>query len=469
MLFYLLLVVLTASIIIAALALWWKTRNLGFLLGIAALYFWSIHGAWAIVYDRLGGDSGKRYHYLYEKLFPIHLDETYAWTLVLYTLFILVACATAYILVKPPGVLELPQRKFTPVLISHEKMLLLACVSVGFSYLIVRTSLAEAWNIGISGYRVTRLNNDSISFYTLHQVLNRFALLPTTIGLAVLASGPKARFIRGIPFPFALPGYVVMACITYGFCVTLGNKNELLFSLLTGALFYVFNSPKPHIVVPSVVGFCALSAIAYIDALRSVGLDSVWNELSFSELANALFRISSSNESYGSHFSLYGCIEYDVPLTYGSSIVSFVCSVIPRALWPDRPEDIYQHYHYYVDAVDGQGYSIHHAAGWYLNFGVVGIIFGALLLGWIWSRLYNNLYCINTCKHQAKQIFFSLAFFAFSAGIPNLVRAGPQAYQGVIIQAFIIPVLAVMFARHPVYREKKTVSEFGISHVKRAL
>jgi len=458
--FYLLLTVLTGAIVLAAIALWHKTRNFGFLLGVAALYFWSIQGAWAIVLDRLGGESGKRYHYLYDKLFPIYLDENYAWTLVLYTVFILVACATAYFFVKPPVALKIPERQSKPLVISHALILLLTCLSGGVSYFIVRNTLAEASSSGISGYHMTRLYNDTISFFTLHQVLNRLALLPITIGLAVLASGPKAKYIKGNPFPYVLPGYAVAAVAMYGFCMALGNKNELLFSLLTGALFYTFNSPRPRIVLPTVLGLIALSAIAYIDFLRGIGLDNVWNELSFGEFANALIRISSSNESYGAHFSLYGCIEYEVPLTYGSSIVSFVCSIIPRYFWPDRPEEIYRHYHNHVGAVDGQGYSIHHASGWYLNFGVAGIIIGALLLGWIWARLYNNLYRVHLCRHQMTKVFYSLGFFTFCAGMPNLVRAGPQAYKGMVIDAFIIPVIAILFAMHRMPRAKKRVRDF---------
>ena len=468
MLFNLLLVVCTALMIFAAIALWSKTHNLGFLLGIAALYFWSIHGAWAIVYDLLGGDSGKHYHYLYDKLFPIYLDENYAWTLSLYTLFTLVACAIAYLNAKP-RVLSRPDVESTPLVVSHPKMLLLACVSGGISYLIVRASLVEASSSGISGYHMTRLYNDSISFFTLHQILNRFALLPPAIGLAILASGPNARYIRGIPLSYALPAYVLTALVMYGFCMTLGNKNELLFSLLSGALFYVCNSPKPRIVLPTVIGLFALSGIAYIDFLRGIGLDNVWSELSFGEFANALIRISSSNESYGSHFSLYGCLEYEVPLTYGSSILSLVCSVIPRFLWPDRPPQIYEHYHNHVGAVDGQGYSIHHAAGWYLNFGIVGIFLGAIVLGLIWSWLYNNLHRVHLCRNRATQIFYSLAFFTFSAGIPNLVRAGPQAYKGVVIDAFVIPVLTVLFATQQIHRARQRTRSVPLGRLKQAL
>lgn len=446
MYFYLLLTAITSLIGVAALAIWLRTRSFGFMLGIASLYFWSIHGAWAIVYDQLGGDSGKHYQYLYEKLFPIFLDETYAWTLILYGAFILVTCATVYVGVGSSATRIRRSGGFAPLVISHSNTLLLSIVSGAVSYLIVRPSLIEASQSGISGYVMTRLHNDSISLFTVHQVLNRFALFPVAIGIAVLASGDKARYIRGVHAAYALPAYLLTAVTLYGFCLSLGNKNELLFSLLSGALLYIVNSPRPRIVMPAVVGTVLLSAIAYIDFVRGIGLDSVWNELSFADCAGALIRIASSNESYGAHFSLYGCLAYDIPLTYGSSVVSFICSAIPRVLWPDRPPEIYRYYHEHVGAIDGQGYSIHHASGWYLNFGVTGILLGAVLLGWIWSRLYNNTYRVGLCRNRLSKIFCTISFITFSAGIPNLVRTGPDAYKGVIIDAIVIPLIALMYA-----------------------
>ncbi len=55
----------------------------------AALYYWTLFGAWYIVIDKTGGFSGKNYHYLEYKLFPISLDGNYMLTLALYAGFII--------------------------------------------------------------------------------------------------------------------------------------------------------------------------------------------------------------------------------------------------------------------------------------------------------------------------------------------------------------------------------------------
>ena len=54
--------------------------------------------------------------------------------------------------------------------------------------------------------------------------------------------------------------------------------------------------------------------------------------------------VTSSNEAFAAHFSMYGVLADAVPPKFGYSLYALVCSVIPRVLWPDRPLDIYFYY-----------------------------------------------------------------------------------------------------------------------------
>ncbi len=72
-------------------------------------------------------------------------------------------------------------------------------------------------------------------------------------------------------------------------------------------------------------------------------------------------------------FPLYGVLADEAEPRFGYSLYSLACSVVSRAvLWPDRPADIYNYYADSVGAIQNQGYSVHHATGWYLNFGYRG-------------------------------------------------------------------------------------------------
>src|SRR5437867_13244724 len=88
--YFALLTAITLVIALLGLALLRKRKDAGLVVGIGALYYWSLFGAWYIVIDKTGGFSGKNYHYLEFKLFPISLDNDYLVTLVLYGAFIIV-------------------------------------------------------------------------------------------------------------------------------------------------------------------------------------------------------------------------------------------------------------------------------------------------------------------------------------------------------------------------------------------
>src|ERR1700691_3987051 len=92
------LTTVTAVIAVLTWALYRRARDLGeavgVVCGIAALYYWSLYGAWFIVIDKTGGFSGKNYHYLELKMFPINLDGNYMLTLVLYSGFLIAVQVT---------------------------------------------------------------------------------------------------------------------------------------------------------------------------------------------------------------------------------------------------------------------------------------------------------------------------------------------------------------------------------------
>lgn len=73
--FYLLLIVAAAAVAALGALLYRRTGSLSFPLGILFLYFWSLHGGWAIVADGLGADEVTSHQYLYGKVFPIELNE----------------------------------------------------------------------------------------------------------------------------------------------------------------------------------------------------------------------------------------------------------------------------------------------------------------------------------------------------------------------------------------------------------
>ena len=219
-------------------------------------------------------------------------------------------------------------------------------------------------------------------------------------------------------------------------------------ALFTGCLFYLANSTRPRTGRLVMAGTALIACIGFIDFARGFAVNDIADNVSFGEVVYSLVRLANSNEGFAAHMSLYGVLRYEIPLTYGSSINSFLASVVPRTFWPDRPYDVYVYYAQSINATAGQGYSIHHAAGWYLNFGVPGLVVGAVLLGRIWAALYNNFaHVAERSRNFLWQIFCTIGFVTFTANLPNLIRSGPEGYKGVLIDGFIIPIMVLAIAQ----------------------
>jgi hypothetical protein len=149
--YFALLTVATVAIAALALALFRRSGDWGVLVGVAALYYWSLYGAWYIVIDKSGGFSGKNYHYLESKLFPVELDLNYLITLGLYAAFILLVELAALVTLKG-GRAPTVNRMRPQLLLRHEPILILAALAGVASWLIIRDKLAQAWALNASAY-----------------------------------------------------------------------------------------------------------------------------------------------------------------------------------------------------------------------------------------------------------------------------------------------------------------------------
>jgi hypothetical protein len=81
-----------------------------------------------------------------------------------------------------------------------------------------------------------------------------------------------------------------------------------------------------------------------------------------------------------------------------------------------------------------------------LNFGLWGLIAGALLLGGIWANCYNAHCRVTSGDRGWRNVLAVVAPAGFVSFLPPLVRGGPEAYKGMIIEAFVIPAMIVLLA-----------------------
>ncbi len=442
--FFSLLAVATAVIAILTLALYRKRKDVGFLVGTGALYYWTLYGAWYIVIDKTGGFSGKNYHYLEYKLFPISLDSDYMLTLLLYSGFIILVQVVLLLTLTRDKRIEVPR-----LVMRHEPILIIAVLAALLSLYIIKDKLSEAWALNTSAYIYTRQQTDE--WFTLHQVLNRVAMLPPAIGFATLVAGDRSRFFVNVVRRYTWPGYIALFLAMAAFTFVLGNKNEVFMSLITGLLCYLASVKRPSFFRTGLLLIGGMWFLYAIDFFRGTPISEMREAVNqrIEEATEVAAFVTSSNEAYAAHFSLYGVLTTGAEPRFGYSLYSLACSVVPRVLWPDRPADIYNYYADSVGAIQNQGYSVHHATGWYLNFGYAGVAIGALVMGLVWAYCSNAHQRIVPKSGLAFRLFATISPWLFVACLPPLIRAGPEGYKGFIVEGLMIPMCTLAFACRP--------------------
>ena len=447
--FYVLLTISTTLIVALAAWIWFRTRSVSFPLGLALIYYLSLYGAWSVVMDKMGGDSGKHYDYLEAKLFSLALDDNYFYSLILYSVFIVVLEIVVLLMIRPATRRERPTTD--AIRISHRALLLISGFSVLVSYLIIRQDLSNAEDLHKSAYEAMVRGMGEVSpFFTIHQILLRMSSAAATLGVVVYFCGDSARFIRGEANRWTGLGYALVIGMAAWLSFIAGYKSELFFPGVSSCLFYLVNAGRPRIFRLGIAGVGVLAAMWAVDQLRYVPLSDLAEaivSMKFSDISGVFQFASSSNEAFFAHYSMYGVLTYHVPLTYGSSFLCLAASVVPRLFWPTRPDDIYLYYARGVSSTPGQGYTIHHATAWYLNFGVLGVLLGAALMGWVWGKCYTSyLKATNTSGSGWLRILMILSPWMFVAQIPFIMAAGPEAYRSLIVEAFLLPTFALSIA-----------------------
>lgn len=436
MIYLVLLGVMTGLYLWFAAALWGRTRNLAFPVGLGLLYYWTLYGAWFLIVDQLRGYSNLRYQYFFAKLFPFYLNDSYILTILYYGIFLLAVEAALLVTVRA-STSSADQPTVVPCMSNFA--LLGAGAATGFlSFWLIRNTLSAASQLNVSSYEFVRMDDSAAGAYKIHQLLMRVALFCVCTGLSVMSSGRNPRAVYARPSKFAFIAYLAVLGGLLFINFRLGQRREVASSLIAAGLLYTVNSRRVNWALIS-GGVAVLVLAMGVTSLTRGGALSTGNPLE--TVKAALLENLVSNEPFAAHLSLYGSIAHDVPLTYGSSLVYLVASMIPGL---KRPPDIYEYYTEHVKAEEGQGFTVHHATGWYLNFGLAGVAVGGALIGLIWGALYTGYQVRSRVRSQVARVFLIFVPWLFTAALPSLCRTGLEGYKSILFEVALIPTLLAL-------------------------
>src|SRR5215510_13351671 len=145
--YYLLLASATIIIFFLQYLVWKKNKSFFLPLATFFLYYWSLLGAWFIVFDAQTNNAaakiGTHYYDYFDRLFPVLLNDDYFKALIFYSLFIISFQLAQLFLLKP-----LPKNFFEPekkLRVQHIPLILISLAAIVVSFLLIEPQLAGAY------------------------------------------------------------------------------------------------------------------------------------------------------------------------------------------------------------------------------------------------------------------------------------------------------------------------------------
>lgn len=426
---YLVLILITSFVIISTVKIVRKTSSIILAIPVIIIYVWSIYGAWSWIPMKLSGQT----HYYEDVLSPVEIDYYYLGTLIVYSIFLFVF--TIYILY----VANHPRFRFISIkdkqlwikdninrLESNYKFIIILYVLLFVFVFFSVKDLKEALSMGVSAYSLSRFDS------TLGAVGSLITFSGDTfflLSVILLFSDRPILIKMKILFPILI--YFLVNLL-------LGNRNMLLCGLILTLIFYVelYGIKKAFAIKNIALCVLAFSLILVINTLRGLSIVDIMTGNFTINISEMLMGANNSSEKYAAHISMYYVLNKDVPLTYGSSFLNLISSIVPSFLGAERPIDIYTYYIMQTAPWKPEvGVTINHATGWFLNFGIIGVVLGAL----VWAHVLRLFYSKRIKFH------YLIGCMYFSAVSIQLIRNGPEAYKGVLLMESIIPMMMIYF------------------------
>lgn len=413
--------------------------NVGLFLSLFFIYFWSIHGSWGIL-DVENRDGGYGFHYLFDKLFTVQPDRVYLMAIGYYCLFIVIFCL-ALIAIPIRGV-HAPR---LPRYLIRLRLRTLV-IAIGILLLLAVSRLYGAFSRSLS---------ENVAFYSLAgeaagwssgKKFLEAAITLTYLSLALLASQKSAQLIAFERRPGALSGLVLVglaAAVTL-MAALVGSKSMLLSAVVSGLVFYQLNKGAEGgriLLRLFMIGLVGAVIMALVNVTRGLSVDKLAEAFSAEGLRKAAQLLLFSNEAFGAHFSMYGVLLKDLQPSPGIAAYFLVGTLLPFDPGYALPST-YEYYATGVDADPNQGYSIHYATGAYLNFGILGIVFGAVLMAICFAKLFQVSQLGFRSRNRLVQSFVIFGFALFVANVPLLLRGGLEAYRAMAI-TMLFPLIAL--------------------------
>lgn len=236
--------------------------------------------------------------------------------------------------------------------------------------------------------------------------------------------------------------FVALFVVNCGFNYAWGNRSSIAMLVISLLIAWHFHIKRMSFFKLVIVLLVAVTLLQGLKVIRNTAVkEAVGNEM----VSTQSFWLDVSTSMHFSQFDAFMLAFRDAgdrfDYRYGKDFLNGLLSWVPRSLYPAK-----ESYHiggwfrrvYQPSLING--WPVTTIGSWYVNFGLIGIIFGGFFSGFIASIFDANYRSVKDSTWQAV-ISPVLAFFLFEGGVgTGFVQGGVLYVVPIFLLAFILRV-----------------------------
>lgn len=396
-------ILFTAAYLALNIQLWRKTRSKSLLIIQFLLYFYSFHIYWIVLLHEFG--SYDRNPYLFRYPYYAAVNDSLLASYLHYAMFSTIYLALILITAPTPTKQTSESRDF---LIRSPSLIGLSIAGLLIVIPFWSRELGDILATGMSGY-LSYKDRGGAAYPLIRMLTDLTAASLLVLLAAILKFSEQLRAKASIFLSLQKIMSVVMSAMLALMLAAFGDKSSLMFGLLFSAAIVFGGNARIRLrtLLLFPVFLVALNTITIIRH-NPEGLTTL------DVVEGSALNFLDSGEAV-SGLSQYVLVHNDVAQIRGQSISYFFHILVPRFIAPDRPDDPYMYFARQSGMGERTGWGIHYATDCFMNFGISGLIGGAIFLGLFHGYFYR----------QSLQSIRGLFLFAGLVGsYPLALRAG---------------------------------------------
>jgi oligosaccharide repeat unit polymerase len=367
------------------LAIWKRTKSMALLIAQGLIYVYTFHGFLLLYLGRIFPTIYEKIHYFYKYPFYASFDLILIKSLIYQLIF-----AILFLLVLLVFALNVKEKKREKAVEIDLKLISIVLGLILLANLFLWReqffNFIRYGDISYLFYKITAAN--LFGWYTLSRLAFDFLAMGLIfLGFIIFGLSKDFKIKKSTYNPYLFVFILFLLVLLVMILFSLGDRLSLVIGTLFAVSLAIYNKKdKKGLAKVLVVLFLLFLLINSIRIFRN-DLADIGDD--FSRDSQTLFAdVVVTGEGHYT-FSLNAVMKYGKERFNGGSLKHALFVFIPSFIVKERPISGYD---FMVDQLildKFTGFGMHYSSDWYLNFGFLGIIVGALVLGLIFGGIYR--------------------------------------------------------------------------------